>query len=74
MGASSGRRITIASPNMSPFLVPPKERRSTPASVVMRGQGDVERRGGVRETGAVDVEEDVHGVRALGDGGDLCGV
>ena len=36
-----------------------------------RGEGEVEGRGGVRDTGSVDVEEEVHRVRALGDGGDL---
>ena len=65
--ASPGRQKTTASPTTRPFFVPPKETTSTPAFGGQRGKRRVERRRGVREPGAVDVDEHAELVRGVGD-------
>ena len=48
-------------------MVPPKETTSTPASVVSSASDGLERRGGVGEPGAVDVQVHAELVRGVGD-------
>ena len=71
--ASSGARKTTASPSSRPFLVPPNERMSTPASVVRSRSGRSSAGGGVGEPRAVDVEQHAALVGEVGERADLVG-
>ena len=70
-GASSGRRIDHRLAEHEAVLGAAEGEEVDAGLGRERGERDVEGGGGVREAGAVDVEEEVHRVRALGDGGDL---
>jgi hypothetical protein len=64
---TAGRRAT-ASPYSMPFLVPPRDRMSTPASVVMPAS-EVSRNAAALERRAVEVQH--HAVRVVGEHRDL---